>query len=175
MNERPQWLEDALRTLPREASPQHDLWPGIARRLEQKPRTQWLPVALAASVLVSVISAGFTWKIWSDQREQQALQLAQQQSARDMVQSWQQPYQTARASYAEQMPSLLANLDEQTRAEVARNLQIIQSASQNIATALEKDPNDPTLRRLLLQTLDQELSLYQQVQRAGASAQGESI
>ena len=44
----PEWLQNALRDLPREMNPENDLWPSIAQQINRTPRQRWEPVAIAS-------------------------------------------------------------------------------------------------------------------------------
>lgn len=156
----PEWLATALRELPEELSPTHDLWPDIAKSLDRKPAL-WTQTAIAASIIFSVASAGFTWYLWQQRNADRAAFAA----AEKTINSIQTPYESARVSYQQQLPQLLQNLDPETAGKVQRNLELIHKASADIAGALHKDPNDPVMRELLLKTYEQELSLYQQLQK----------
>jgi len=165
-NQTPEWLQDQLQALPRELAPTRDLWPEIAQQLDQvrsnqQPRQRWLPMAVAASVLVSALSAVFTWQLYQQRESEVVLANAQL-----LLQQLESPYQLARTSYAEQWPNLRANLDPETAATVERNLVIIRTAQEQLAKALKKQPDDPALQQLLRQTLAKEVEVYQVAESA---------
>lgn len=158
---KPAWLQNQLNTLPRELAPERDLWPEIAQHISTPARQRWLPTAVAASVLVSAMSAVFTWQLYQQRAADAALANSQQ-----LLQQIESPYQLARTSYAEQWPALKTNLDPETAATVERNLQIIRTAHEQLAKALNKQPNDPALQQLLRQTLAKEIEVYQVAENA---------
>ncbi len=164
-NETPAWLQKHLDTLPAELPPVRDLWPEVAQQLDRQPRQRWLPIAMAASVLVSVLSATLTWQMY--QQRQTELSVA---SAEQLLQQLESPYSQARVSYAEQWPKVRAALDPETAAIVERNLEIIRNAHQELAKALKKQPDDPALQQLMRQTLAKELEVYQTAENASRVA-----
>lgn len=160
---RPAWLNEALQTLPTELKPEHDLWPVIAQNLSaQTPpqRKTWHTAAIAASVVFSIGSAVFTWQLWQTRVADQKAMLA----AQEMLSNLRTPFEQARVSYQQQLPTLLQGLDAETAAKIQRNLDIIKAANKEIANALNKDPNDAAMRDLMLKTYTQELNMYQQLQ-----------
>lgn len=164
-NDKPEWLQQHLQSLPTELTPERDLWPEIAQQINRPPRQRWVPVAVAASVQVSVLSATFTWQL-HQQRERDAA-LA---TANLLLQQIESPFSQARVSYAEQWPALKSNLDPETAATVERNLEIIRSAHQELAKALKKQPDDPAMQQLLRQTLAKEIEVYQRAENASRIA-----
>ncbi|TDJ33755.1 MAG: hypothetical protein E2O56_03320, partial [Gammaproteobacteria bacterium] len=61
-------LEQLARDLPREIQPTRDLWPDIAHQITRESTARgrprgWLPLALAASVLIAVSSAVTLWLV----------------------------------------------------------------------------------------------------------------
>ncbi|NQD36665.1 hypothetical protein HPT27_06480 [Permianibacter sp. IMCC34836] len=158
---KPEWLQAELKQLPSELAPERDLWPEIAQQISKPARQRWLPAAVAASVLVSAMSAVFTWQLYQQRSDDAALASSQQ-----LLQQIESPYQLARTSYAEQWPTLKTNLDPETAATVERNLQIIRTAHEQLAKALNKQPDDPALQQLLRQTLAKEIEVYQLAENA---------
>lgn len=161
MSEKPEWLQNQLNTLSPEMTPARDLWPEIAKQLDKQPKQRWVPMAVAASVLVSAMSAVFTWQLYQQRESDAAVANAQL-----LLQQIESPYQQARVSYAEQWPNLRTSLDPETADTVERNLEIIQAAHQELAKALKKQPNDPALQQLLRQTLAKEIEVYQLAENA---------
>jgi type VI protein secretion system component VasK len=158
----PEWLRARLSALPKEIAPARDLWPDIARRLDGRKSFHWMPLAAAASVLISIAAVWITWQAAVEQRHNAALLLQAQQT----LQQIQQPYLPARAAYAAQWPALRGQLDPETAAVVERNLEIIRSANAELSRALERNPDSPVLQQLLHRTLAQEVALYRRVESA---------
>jgi hypothetical protein len=168
--------------LPKDVAPPHDLWPGIAARLgeAEKPaarRFRW-PLALAAGVLVASVSALLTWSlVRAPEGPAPSTQIAQTTpapaptdivpvkygpnsglSAKDLV---------ARDQLLAQFRGKFANLRPETRAAIAKNLEIMQKAADDIDAALAKDPASGMLKGMLVGTYKQELQLYSTVVTAG--------
>ena len=159
--EQPEWLRKELDTLAPELQPSRDLWPEIAHQMNRQPKQRWLPMAVAASVLVSAMSGIFTWQMYQQRQSEQAVANAER-----LLQQLESPYSQARVSYAEQWPTMRANLDPETAAIVERNLEIIGNAHQELAKALKKQPDDPALQQLMRQTLAKEIEVYQVAENA---------
>ena len=160
-SEQPEWLRKQLDTLSPELSPARDLWPDIAQQINRQPKQRWLPMAVAASVLVSAMSGIFTWQMYQQRQSEQAIANAER-----LLQQIESPYSQARVSYAEQWPTMRANLDPETAAIVERNLQIIGEAHKELVKALQKQPDDPALQQLMRQTLAKEIEVYQVAENA---------
>ena len=165
-NDTPDWLRTHLQALPGEIPPARDLWPEIAQRLDRPGHFRWMPVAVAASVLISVTATWFTWQVFEQQRRDAAALL----TAQRLLQEIRQPYLPVRAEYEAQWPMLRAQLDPDTATVVERNLEIIHKANAELAKALERQPDSPVLRQLLRQTMTQEVNVYRRAAAAGRPA-----
>ncbi len=160
-HDQPEWLRQQLDTLQPELQPSRDLWPEIAQQINRQPKQRWVPAAVAASVLVSAVSGIFTWQVYQQRQSDMAVANAER-----LLQQIESPYSQARVSYAEQWPSMRANLDPETAEIVERNLEIIGKAHQELAKALQKQPDDPALQQLMRQTLAKEIEVYQVAENA---------
>jgi hypothetical protein len=152
------WLQAQLQQLPEELTPERDLWPGIAARLDRR-RHGWVPLAVAASILISAASALFSWHVYEIHRQETAIALQE-------LQRIESPYRAAQAVYKKQWPALRSHLDPATAAAIERNLRIIHQADLELVEQLRRHPGNPALQDLLRQTLAQELDLYQRASRA---------
>jgi len=81
------------------------------------------------------------------------------------LQKLESPYQFARVSYQKQWPLIKQKLDPETADVVERNLRIIATARDELAKALNKNPDDKVVQELLRKTLSQEIDTYEQVQK----------
>ncbi len=150
-----------------EIEPETDLWPAIVDAIRELPQedvnhgtqNSWMPMALAASILIAVGSLGFIG--YTNYSVQQSVApLADNQSTIDLIE---QPYQTAKASY---MTAIAVNdnaMSPEVRAVLKKNLKIIDQASEEIRLALKSNPNDPFLTDALLMTRQKEIQLLNQV------------
>jgi len=166
--------------LPREIAPARDLWPGIAARLDESPRTTrrfgW-PMAIAAGLLIAAVSALLTWGLVREPAEAPAelAGLAVPQAAIMPVN-----YGTnsgisatelvARDELLVRFRQRLDELSPRTREAVVRNLAVIQQAADEIDAALAQDPGSGLLNQLLRGTYRQELQLYSKVVTSGGDA-----
>ncbi len=156
-SQKPDWLQNQLDTLPDELQPSRDLWPAIAEKLDRRPRSRWLPTAVAASLLISALSALFSWHTSLQHQDTTA-------ATQQLLQQIGTPYQPVLASYRTQWPSIKKKMDPQTAATIEHNLQIIQQAYNELATALDKQPDDPVLQQLVRQTLNTQIDVYRRAQ-----------
>lgn len=124
-------------------APERDLWPGISARLPQRRRRTWDYVRYAAAAsLLLVVGA--------------ALVLRLQQAG---------PAPLPAAEVALAAPAAAtagfgsAPVQNEDRALVRANLQIVDSAEQQLRHALEQDPGSESLKRLLDATQSQRRDL----------------
>jgi hypothetical protein len=169
--------------LPKDVAPARDLWPGIAARLGEAETPaarpfRW-PLALAAAVLVASVSALLTWSLTRAPESAAPAIVVDGKvppavaptnivpvnygsnsglSAKDLV---------ARDQLLEQFRGKFASLKPETRAAIAKNLEIMQKAADEIDAALAKDPASGMLKGMLVGTYKQELQLYSTVVTAG--------
>lgn len=165
-DERPDWLDKHLATLPREINPGRDLWPEIAERV-RRPSRSWVPAAaIAASVILGVGA------MWTALRVQspvpgQTVAVAPETTPQESVQRESVPemmtasFGPARARYSQDWPRIREEIGPETAAVIEHNLDIIRRANADLSLALERQPDNPALRRLLRQTLAKELDVYQ--------------
>jgi hypothetical protein len=168
--------------LPKDVAPTHDLWPGIAARLgeAEKPAARpfrW-PLALAAGVLVASVSALLTWSlVHAPEGPVPSTQVAKttpEPAPTDIVPVKYGPNSGlsakdfgARDELLRQFRGRFASLRPETRAAIAKNLEIMQTAADEIDAALAKDPASGMLKGMLVGTYKQELQLYSTVVTAG--------
>lgn len=169
-------------------SPTHDLWPGIASRLETsvvplRPATSdeslaRLPdrsrtglrvrhLAIAAAVLMTVSSA-ITWRLVRSSAEPTSAVVAQRDSAVDLAAIV--PVVNADVTYELEIAALraivterMSELDSTTVATLQRNLTIIDQAIADSRKALERDPKSRVLSGTLDRALESKLSLMRRV------------
>lgn len=163
--------------LPKEIAPMRDLWPGIAARLGESPRSAknfgW-SMALAAGLLVAAVSALLTWGLvrenapapvqFADTRPVDPAIVPVNYGTNSVI----RPSElAARDELLVQFRRRVDGLSPQTRITVLRNLAVIQQAANEIDAALAQDPASGLLNQLLLDTYKQELQLYSKVVTAG--------
>ena len=146
-------LIDAAEALPKAVMPKRDLWPAVAGRIQgearsaalRRPFTQTirrrvLPFAAAVALIVAALYGGAVWRTPG--------------------------YVKAEADYMRTRAQLLAAIEESgerlspgTLQTVEANLRVIDDAVQEIRAAIEDDPNNPRLVRMLMATRQKELDL----------------
>ncbi|MCP4414468.1 MAG: hypothetical protein GY808_18085 [Gammaproteobacteria bacterium] len=145
--------------------PERDLWPVIEEQIRggyQEHQTgQWMPFALAASLLISVISIGFSGYLYLNVSADSNL-VAEQSSANpvDLIEN---SYRVAKAAYLTELATDKRQLTPEMRKVLRKNLEIIDQAASEIHAALKISPNDIFLMDTLIQTRDKEIELLRQV------------
>lgn len=150
-------LQQKLDKLPREIQPQRDLWPGIDLALEnqaQHANNPLLWAGLAASIAVFGLVGLLSLNIVTDPTLK-PVELNQLVSS--MSEQHEKQKQFLLTSY-EQQPALTDNWRDQ--------LNELDSAATIIKTALEEDPGDANLIKLLQQVYQQQIKLIQSVHRS---------
>lgn len=179
--ERGDALMRALRRLPQEIDPPHDLWPGISDAMvvgSSRARSTWRgrqmwPYALAAGIGCMALGALLTFGLMRSQPAP-VTPTDNGQPARFTEASFGgyaalgPEYETARASLAIGMAEKLDRLPPEAQQKVERNLGEIRRALREINVALELEPDSVLLQQLLLSTYQHELALLANVnQMAG--------
>ncbi|MGB2741097.1 MAG: hypothetical protein WBC60_11165 [Cognaticolwellia sp.] len=152
-----QSLQDALAQLPKEITPERDLWSGIEKAINQKGASTntntykfFVPSAWAASVVAAVL---LTWITLGPEQ-------IGTESTTTLVATMQQ-------NFEQQKQSMLVNFGtpDIKQLPVAMQTELIKlsSAQKTISKALADDPNNSDLLNLLRWTQQQELDLLKQL------------
>jgi len=167
----------AARALPRERTPTRDLWPGIAETIgtqkvvkaefgPKKARRFWLP-ALAAAAAVAAMATAVAMRGGAPFGGP-----GSESPTAFPVVSGQVELLDAEQGYARATDELLAALAErrdslspETRASVERNLALIDQALKEIRDALQKEPGNGELTRMLASTHRKKVDVLRRVVR----------
>ena len=148
----------------KEIQPERDLWPEIVDKIRVLPQQDfnqpsWMPMALAASILIAVGALGFAGYT-NYSVTQQFNPTFVEESTVDLIEK---PYLLARASYLTALATEEQAMSPEVREILKKNLIIIDKATQEIRQALKDNPNDQFLTEALLLTRQKELQLLNQV------------
>ncbi len=166
-----------LSELPRELPPPPDLWGRIEREITPpvrrfRPRlpvhSPW-PVAFAAA-----IAGAFVLGLWIDRE----LRPAQTPALPSALDPRFQPTAfldardvRARAQLLRALPAALAKLPPDSRAKVLASIATINRSLRDIQAALGRDPGNPLLQQLLVDTFTDEMRVLSSVQDTSLSMQ----
>lgn len=153
------FLQSHLRELPRSIEPARDLWPPIEARLTPRRRSRPRPFMwqLAAAIVLVVISSAVTWYFVRSGRAPVVVATAPVDVA--------ELTRLARAGDVMEEGLSTSNLTPETRAVLARNLVVIDSAIAECQRALDADPGSPVLAGLLRAARRQRVEFLQQAAR----------
>jgi hypothetical protein len=162
-------IDAALASLPRELQPACDLWPDIESRLEpRRRRGTWAWQAAAAIALVAVsslITANLVRRAdttvaraYAPDAQAQVTKVAFGPSY-----SLNAEYDTARRQLATDLEQRLAGMPPSARHKLEANLAEMHRAAAEINAALARQPGDPLLEELLLNTYQDELGVLASV------------
>ena len=182
-------LDERLRGMSRSVRPRRDLWPEILDRITApEPReSRWAfpggwPAALAAGLVLMAVSSLATWQV-ADRRVDDDGPVLMVSSGPAVparlagMQGLGDRYRLDREQLAEAFEDKLQQLNPETREAVLANLRDIQRALTEINSALDADPNNVLLQQLLVATYQEELAVFDQVNRivAGSPRRSDSI
>jgi len=153
-----QILQDKLKQLHREITPQRELWSGIEKALQHQSQLNSSshthkvirPMAWAASIVAAIL---LTWGVITPQQQQLQTPMSLVSA---MQQDFEQQKQTMLVSFGQPKLSALP-LDMQ------KQLEELLSARQAIEKALVDEPNSSDLLNILRWTQKQELELIKQL------------
>lgn len=154
-------LARRVRALDNTMEPERDLWAGIQRQILDHPQKtpvnsthRWMPHAVAASLLVAVTAL--------------ALNIVQMQGGNEyrgepvVLQQMQREYMQVRNPMVEEFSRVNQGLDEPTRQELYRNLEIMTQARRDLEVQLKENPEDVHLIEMLMKVHEQEIELLRQ-------------
>jgi hypothetical protein len=161
--------------LARSVEPPRDLWPGIASRIERSSggwRLAWGMAALAAALVIGVamwtalrpgrgsvhtveIPAGSSGPATGVRQASAGLDPALLAAERD--------YERAASALLAALEERRAGLSPETLAVVERNLAVIDKALAEVRQALEADPANPELNRMLVATHRKKVDVLRRV------------
>lgn len=157
-------LVAAAAALPREQSPPAALWSAVAARTVDRPeaRAPWLAWAVAATVVAAL--GGLVALQSGAPRPVDGLAATPRPVGRPEL-AVANPAMDRRAHLVGAVTRGGKALDPAALATIERNLQVIHAALAEIEAAVQADPNDPNLRRMLTEIHLQESALIERTQR----------
>jgi len=167
----------AARRLPAGIAPGRDLWPRIAKAIEETTpaphgRFRWNTVLAQAAAVVLLVggSSGVTWLAMKEDTQTVATQpAAGTLQFQPVAGSFGSQYHLgpefldARNDLAARLDEELARLSPETRAEVESNLETIRGAITEINLALAEQPGNALLQQLLMNAYRDELAVMSRV------------
>lgn len=171
-------IDEMLGSLPRDIEPQHDLWPAIEARLDPQPsrrRPAWAWQAAAAVILVaasSLITANLLRHGNSPTAQATAPAAPVVRAAFGQPRGLGAGYESARQELAADLEQRMSSMPESARQKLLANLAEMRRAADEINAALARQPGDPLLEELLLNTYQDELGVIasvNQLTRTGAT------
>jgi hypothetical protein len=149
----------ALSTLPRTIEPARDLWPEIARRIavetrDEPARTMWPGGRWlqAAAIAIALLGGGVLLGRLGGRSERAPIVAETAAPAEETPRSLLPTDEEWAAASSQVLASLAdstSGMDPATAEVVRRNLEIIDAAVRDIQEALEADPSNPQLQKLL--------------------------
>jgi anti-sigma factor RsiW len=156
-------------SLPREARPDRDLWQGIRDRIEPtaagKPsRPGHLPVWLAAAAVI--LTGVLAFVVLRDGGPGPVEEVARKPDASEVITAAYQQvvdeYRQARDVLQAQLDLRKDELDPETVKVIESNLEIMDQAAGEIRLALERDPGNRGLERMMLASYRKQVDLLKQ-------------
>jgi Putative zinc-finger len=147
--------------LPEEVSPPRDLWPGIAARLGEKPSLLRFPVGLRRSGAWASLAAAAVvlFAVASLLRRHSGEMTGPLPTGTPIAVSKPETLDPAEQEYVRATSELMAALSQkreglapETQKAVDDNLKVIDGALRDLRVALQKDPGNQKLNRMLVAT-----------------------
>lgn len=166
-------LMAAAGKLATDISPERDLWPGIEQAIAKPQRSRWTPMLAQAAAVVLLVDASSMVTYVLVNEEPQVVEIIRPAlhaepaafGGRTMLG---QEYRIAHGAVKSELHRELERLSPEARADVERNLAVIQLAIADINQALSREPDNELLQELLANAYREELAT---MQRVGSLAQ----
>jgi hypothetical protein len=166
-------LDRALRRLPVDIAPVHDLWPAIAAGIATPARVSAARVwtlRIAAGLACVALGTGLGYALLKERMSAGQGVAPSNQEIAGQVNSWlvkpvmqDVGYQKARTQLATEFFRRIADLPADDRARVQKGLKEIESGLRDLNDALKKNPDSILLQQLALSAYQQELEFMQNV------------
>lgn len=159
--------------LPEDIQPDRDLWPGIAERIsgkvvELKPRPRIGSAGFWRVAATLAVVACITYSLYSIQGTKiDAPASGPPDVAVSETPQSERDYLAAKDALLEELRGAEDRLSPEVVAAVEENLRVIEDAVSEIRVALNDNPDDVLLERLLVATWRSEIDLLQQAVAAG--------
>lgn len=158
-------LARRIRNLESAIQPDRDLWKGIERQIMDVPqpvareRRDWMPYGVAASLLLATAALLLN-----------LMPLPSAPTAGSRVVGFDQlqtgalgsEYLAVRSPMVERFDRVNSGLEEATRLDLMRNLDILKNARLELERELRLDPTNQRARQMLIRVHEQELALLRQ-------------
>jgi len=179
-------LNQQIVSLVTEEEPSRNLWSGIESRIKgvnsQSGRNNhntnsWIWWGIAASLVISVGSLGFSWNHLRQAEILYAQMEIQQMSKKDdykktlnyQVDLMEQEFKLAKVGLISQISMNQTHIDKLLFSEIQRDLMGINQAAKQLKMAIEKQPDNAEFPKLLRATYQQELSVLTRLAKLDAS------
>ena len=177
MNDRltgaPDALDGALRRLPVDIAPSHDLWPAIAAGIAMPAKadaTRVWALRIAAGLACVALGTGLGYSLLKERMSTGPMVASSDAQIAGQVNSWlvkpvmqDAGYQKARTQLATEFFRRITDLPADDRARVQKGLKEIESGLRDLNDALKKNPDSILLQQLALGAYQQELEYMQNV------------
>lgn len=168
-------LEEA-RELPKERAPERDLWPAISQEIAGKgmvvafparpaARRYWVPALAAAAAALLAISVFVRTGPSGPAGPLASPNAVPVSTGKVDLLDAEEGYARATADLMAVLAERADSLSPQTRQSVERNLAVIDQALKEIRDALEKEPGNPELTRMLTATHRKKVDVLRRVVR----------
>ena len=173
LTDAPDALDRALRRLPVDIAPSHDLWPaiaaGIAMPLKANATRIWT-LRIAAGLACVALGTGLGYLVLKERMSAGPVVPSTDTEIAGQVNSWlvkpvmqDAGYQKARTQLATEFFRRIADLSADDRARVQKGLREVESGLRDLNDALKKNPDSVLLQQLALGAYQQELEYMQNV------------
>ncbi len=156
-------LARAIRELPREMTPQRDLWAGIERNIIDHPQPevrswqrQWMPYGVAASFLMAM--SAFVLSVFSVTQPVEPAFVSYDESINRM----ESEYLQVRNPLVQQFNETNQSLDPAVLEDIYQNIEIMAQARRDIEAQVRANPENQRLVEMLMRIHEQELELLKQ-------------
>ncbi len=165
-------LSQQLAELDWEIEPQRDLWPEISNQIDatvlaelpnKKSPPNWLPMAVAASLVLAVGSFMFSSMIDQQQQATQRYEAAMALYQQSQLKLIEQQHQMVRLQFANFLSQADSNVSPDFIIEAQALMNNIDKAAAEIKSAMSLQPNNPEYTSMLVTTYQQELKLLNKV------------
>lgn len=158
-------LAQQLAELEWDKEPSHDLWTDISSRIRfisnkkdiKKQTVRWMPAAIAASLILALVSVFFSYGsfIKSNELDKHRIAMASYQQAQLAL--IEQQHKMVRVQFSTMLEQQADSLSPGCVRAVKMLMADIDSASNEIKMALSAQPNNPDFTSLLVRTYQQEI------------------